>query len=274
MTIEKYLSLDYQSLPNVNIGDYIQVAASLNFLESEPSDLIERDNMSVYGGGGYLIANCWYAHNNETFPVHTKADIKFISFHLNTKIGELLLSDNVNVKFLKNLGPVGCRDYQTVEVLSKAGIEAYFSSCLTTTLGLMEANEKLDKERSRICVTDVVSTLPARSFVGKITEFSRLFLFSIFKIPLILDILCKLKKNQPMEMKLSAKRYVSRLLYAVRTAFVVDQLFDKADLHLCDYYQHNFTAQDLSTRLLRLSYAKFLLHRYATAKLVVSSRIH
>ena len=79
MTIEKYLSLDYQSLPNVNIGDYIQVAASLNFLESEPSDLIERDNMSVYGGGGYLIANCWYAHNNETFPVHTKADIKFIS---------------------------------------------------------------------------------------------------------------------------------------------------------------------------------------------------
>ena len=40
MLIEKYLSLDYQSLPNVNIGDYIQVAASLNFLESEPSDLI------------------------------------------------------------------------------------------------------------------------------------------------------------------------------------------------------------------------------------------
>ncbi|MHB9292886.1 hypothetical protein Holit_01999 [Hollandina sp. SP2] len=39
------------------------------------------------------------------------------------------------IKYLKKHEPIGCRDYGTVKLLGKYGINAYFSGCLTLTLG-------------------------------------------------------------------------------------------------------------------------------------------
>jgi lipopolysaccharide biosynthesis glycosyltransferase/tetratricopeptide (TPR) repeat protein len=56
----------------------------------------------------------------------------FISFHLNKPY--LLTAEAI--AYLKRFEPVGCRDWSTVYWLLNAGVEAFFSGCITLTLAL------------------------------------------------------------------------------------------------------------------------------------------
>jgi len=82
-----------------------------------------------------LICNGWYSETPENWPPADNYEPLFISFHVtnehnsNKKI--------VNSKFYdyyKKYEPIGCRDYDTVELFKSIGIDAYFSGCLTLTL--------------------------------------------------------------------------------------------------------------------------------------------
>jgi hypothetical protein len=56
--------------------------------------------------------------------------------------GQTLMSAIENSKALRDFfncyGPVGCRDYSSLSLLTKAGIDAYFSGCLTLTFEGMD----------------------------------------------------------------------------------------------------------------------------------------
>ena len=64
------------------------------------------------------------------FPLHRNLRPIFISFHCNKR--DLLTPEAI--EYLKRYGPVGCRDWTTVDLLLSCGVPAFFSGCLTTTI--------------------------------------------------------------------------------------------------------------------------------------------
>lgn len=89
--------------------------------------------------GTWAIAFGWYMHPmfklKYDAPLNPNLRPVFVSFHIN-EIG--LLSPEM-IEYLKKYSPVGCRDWNTVHLLLAAGIPAFFSGCLTTTIDTVYA---------------------------------------------------------------------------------------------------------------------------------------
>ena len=87
--------------------------------------------------GAWMVAFGWHMHPlydlRYDFPYHPNIRPLFISFHLNRLD---MLTDEAQ-DYLRRHGPVGCRDWSTVFLLLSAGIDAFFSGCLTTTLDML-----------------------------------------------------------------------------------------------------------------------------------------
>ena len=84
--------------------------------------------------GTWALCFGWYMHAlfsmRHGFPLHRNLRPIFISFHCN-KRG---LLTPAAIDYLKRYGPVGCRDWTTVDLLLSVGVPAFFSGCLTTTI--------------------------------------------------------------------------------------------------------------------------------------------
>ena len=97
---------------------------------------VDRDfsSMSDVPDGTWMIAFGWHMHPlfdlRYDFPYHPSIRPLFVSFHVNRLD---MLTDEA-MAYLRRHGPVGCRDWNTVFLLLSAGIDAFFSGCLTTTV--------------------------------------------------------------------------------------------------------------------------------------------
>ena len=84
--------------------------------------------------GTWTLCFGWFMHQlfrmGYGFPLHDALRPLFVSFHCNKR--DLLTDDAI--AYLKRYGPVGCRDWTTVYLLLSAGVPAFFSGCLTTTV--------------------------------------------------------------------------------------------------------------------------------------------
>ena len=69
-------------------------------------------------------------HMRHGFPLHRNLRPIFVSFHCNKR--DLLTPEAV--EYLKRYGPIGCRDWTTVDLLLSMDVPAFFSGCLTTTI--------------------------------------------------------------------------------------------------------------------------------------------
>jgi hypothetical protein len=67
------------------------------------------------------------------FPFPESVRPVFLSFHCHS---EDLLSERV-CDYLRANGPVGCRDLSTLQMLTVRSVPAYFTGCLTSTLGVL-----------------------------------------------------------------------------------------------------------------------------------------
>ena len=98
---------------------------------------VNRDasNLDVLPEPTWMLAFGWYMHDwfggRSDFPFHPAIRPVFISFHCNRRT---MLSGEA-LDYLRRYGPVGCRDWNTVHLLLSAGVPAFFSGCLTTTVG-------------------------------------------------------------------------------------------------------------------------------------------
>lgn len=98
---------------------------------------IDRDFSSgrEYPENTWLISNGWFMHRNfqgpVDFPYPKNVLPLMISFHIQDPD---VLTDEV-VKELKRIEPIGCRDWTTLYRLRDFGIKAFFSGCVTTTVG-------------------------------------------------------------------------------------------------------------------------------------------
>jgi lipopolysaccharide biosynthesis glycosyltransferase len=84
--------------------------------------------------GTWLIAFGWHMHSlfdlRYDFPYHPAIRPLFLSFHVN----RLDMLSDAALAYLRAHGPVGCRDWTTVFLQLGAGVDAFFSGCLTSTV--------------------------------------------------------------------------------------------------------------------------------------------
>lgn len=142
---ELYKLLAVSTEKQVNIGDYIQALAAAQFLP-KTDGFIQREKLKEYDGERCkVIMNGWYMHHTEQWPPSEKITPLFVAFHINASAKEGLVSKE-SIDYLKRFQPVGCRDYHTRDLLLSKGVDAYFSACLTLTLGMRyKSDEKEDK---------------------------------------------------------------------------------------------------------------------------------
>ncbi len=97
---------------------------------------VDRDvsTLAAIPEGTWMVAFGWHMHPlfdlRYEFPYHRGLRPIFVSFHVNRLE---MLSDEA-LAYLRAHGPVGCRDWSTVYLLLSAGVDAFFTGCLTSTV--------------------------------------------------------------------------------------------------------------------------------------------
>lgn len=239
-TCEKNLALIYEykchngyAPDSVNLGDYIQTLAALQFYPSV-DEFVDRDSLSNLNDcGDKAIINGWY-HLFDGHLISENFNPLMVSINVSGFSNEASL-DKV-LRSWKRLGPIGCRDKRTVEILKEKGIEAYFSSCLTTTF------KKSNNARKGVVVSDLW-------FLKSIFEMRGENLFPVNR-------LIKKKIREFKYSKILKKLILSSCKYSADIKYVT--------------HESSFSL----THEERFERARELLNIYSKAELVITSRIH
>jgi hypothetical protein len=223
-----------------NLGDYIQSLAAMQYLPRIDS-YIPRDKLnSKIEEKTIVIMNGWFTHNPENWPPNDNILPLFVSFHLNSHVAEVLLSKKQNVEYLKKYSPIGCRDINTVNFLKEKGIDAYYSSCLTTTLDFKYKSKKRTED---IYIVDVLYKNDYKSLYRR---------SPVRIIPHIL------------KGKFSRRNERDKIIKDL----IPQSLLEKATYLTNSYRSKDYTSEE------RFTLAEEMVKKFATAKLIITSRIH
>lgn len=230
-----YGLLTYLAWPEYNAGDYIQSLAAARFLPLIDK-YVNREKLNEYKGTPLkMILNGWFMHKPAQWPPSEKIEALPLSFHLNSQAKEMLSPGGI--EWFKKYEAIGCRDEYTRELLHTAGIETYLSGCLTTTF-----DNTYGPRGDDVYFADVLFRVPGWSTSARTP---REFLKAIISGDV---------------MKLSTR---NRLL---------SELFDEDILERAKVISHYHPARHSEKE--RFAVAECLLEKYATARLVVTSRLH
>jgi hypothetical protein len=207
-----------------NLGDDAQALAAREFMP-RVDYFVHRDSIGNFAPSASddkvkIILNGWFM-GSRSWPPAESIEPLFVSFHIGQHHydedkkwgGKSVLLEKSSIAYLKERGPIGCRDISTLKLLEAKGVEAYFSGCLTLTLG------------------------------------------SILKKPI----------------ETAAREEI----LLVEPNLDLRTLFESIPLHLrpkTSFVTHQTTLTGPPE--LRLSTVSAMLHRYASAKLVITSRLH
>lgn len=234
--IVSYGLLTYLAWPEYNAGDYIQSLAAARFLP-RVDKYINRERLSEYRGEPVkMILNGWFMHRPANWPPAHSINPLLTSFHLNCQAKDQVLTKK-GIEWFRSNGPVGCRDQYTREVLSEHGIDTYMSGCLTSTF-----ENTYGYRTSDVYFADVLFRVPGWNTSART---AREFLKAVFYGDVV-----KLNKRTQL----------------------LEQIFTADLLKNAKQISHYHTARHSEAE--RFNVAKSLLEKYATAKLVVTSRLH
>lgn len=237
----KYGLLTYDENKKVyNVGDNVQSLAAKQFLP-RVDEFINREKLGDYRGGKTkLIMNGWFTHNIHNWVPSDDIEPLFVSFHMNNSAAPYMLSEK-GIAYLKKHEPIGCRDQFSADTLKEKGIDAYFTGCLTLTLDTYKVD---DSERGDdIYIVDPLYSYPT---LEKVTYDYKRFLRSILDGKLF-----KLgKKKKHLE------------------GFIDSDLLKTAK------YVNQEPPANSHTDAEKFALAEEILHKYARARLVITSRIH
>lgn len=266
-----------------NIGDYVQSVASNQFI-SHRDVIIEQEEADVYkstdGRRCRLIMNGWFQWRAENWPPSEDVYPLLVSMHISPLREEQLLSPN-GIEFLKKYSPVGCRDLYTEKLLNDRGIPAYFSACVTLTLGNKYHVD--ENERKGIYIVDPYFEIPAlyEDVDGKKILNDDVFNEFVIEYSKHADVINELasrkffKEYSPtgfLDRDDSDYRpfYKATCFYKVYSQKFSDEILLNAEYitHWIDVDMANQTTEDL------FDIAEGLVKQYAAAELVITSRIH
>lgn len=243
---------------SINIGDYIQAVAAEQFFDRIDT-YVERERLDEYQGEPIkMIMNGWYMHEPKHWPPAKNINPLFVAFHVNSLAKDSLLAPE-SINYLKQYEPIGCRDFGTVDLLKSKGIDAYFSACMTLTLGY---KYKTNKNSGKCYFVDPFYILNCNDYVTCIRN--------LIELPFCFSSVKKIQK------KMGKSSSFKDLLALVSFYREYKKLFDKELLLSAEYIRHesiNFHIQ-FPTDEDKLNYAKTLVKKYAEASLVITSRIH
>jgi len=127
-----------------NLGDYVQTLATMQFC-NDPI-FVDREHLDSYCGEKVkMIMNSWFISYPKNWPPSDDIEPLFVSSHF-TDISLKQILNEKGKKYFKKYEPIGCRDTATCNTLQKNGINAYFSACLTLTLGKTYKRENIGNE--------------------------------------------------------------------------------------------------------------------------------
>lgn len=264
----KRIIVTYEGYEETNIGDYIQSLAAKQFVpksEEQQIKYFNRDELNSYEEDAKVIMNGWFTHKPQNWPPSKSIKPLFVAFHLNSSAYKELLSP-ASLDYFKAHEPIGCRDENTTEVLRSHGVDAYFSSCLTTTLGYKYKSAEND---GNIYVVDAVHYVPESQ--RRLQKY-KFLLYYIIHFRGVNKFINSALKNNSYNVNLTNE--YNRFCCLIRSYRIVKQLISKEDMEkvvVLTQFHHSF---ELPTNEERFSRAEDLLHKYARAKLVITSRIH
>ena len=128
-----YATLSYHSrvkTGGINVGNELQGYPGLQFLPFI-DNLLDRDNLfSNENNDQHIEAffNAWWGDGRAKWPPQSNIDPIFLSVHINDDMKPIWKKD---VDYLLPRAPIGCRDLSTVDFLTKLGVSAFFSGCMT-----------------------------------------------------------------------------------------------------------------------------------------------
>jgi hypothetical protein len=161
-----------------NLGDEIQSIAAKQFLPRVDA-WADRERLDEFRASKphKIILNGWFLHRPEHWPPSQALQPLVISFHLTREIvsGSNVTmaapSDTVlrgsGLEFLRRHEPIGARDLDTLAQLQSAGVDAYFSGCLTLTLRATTPVKKRENVYA-VDVSDDVFASMSRRYHGPI----------------------------------------------------------------------------------------------------------
>ena len=259
MKVMKYKLLSVsKNVPAVNIGDYIQALASSQFYP-HVDGFVERDELSLYDGDECgVIMNGWYMANPDNWPPSEKIKPLFVAFHINSKAKTAMKSPQ-SIAYLKRYEPIGCRDYYTRDMLLQNGVQAYFSGCMTLTLG---KNYRCEKKNDKVYFVD-----PYFETHWNVNTVIRGLMYLLKNLRSV----SKIAKRYPERKSFMRKCFILTAFHREYKKYFPVEVLENAE-YICQ--QSHYYNEKFSTDAELLSEAERLVKNYAKARLVVTSRIH
>lgn len=245
----------------INIGDYIQALASAQYLPQIDKYIERETELKTYSGEEVsMIMNGWYMNYPQNWPPSSLINPLFVSLHIN-KCGLPDFLNSTSIAYLKNHEPIGCRDQNTVKLLQEKNINAYFSGCMTLTLGF---KYKSNTRNNKVYIVEPYTCQAGLWNKHKWISL-KTFIYMLTHIKDIKTISSKKKEN-------GLKHY----FYNAYFLKAYSKVFDYKMLIEAEYInQYNYDIQkQYPTQNDKMRYAEELIKKYAQASCVITSRIH
>lgn len=245
----------------INIGDYVQALAAKQFFATTDICLERETDLKKYEGESVkMIMNGWYMNHPENWPPSNKIVPLYVALHIN-RCGLPDFLDEESVDYFKRHEPIGCRDTKSVELLKEKGVDAYFTGCLTLTLGRKYKSTQRD---GKVYVVE-----PYTKTAGLVSYSKKESLKTVFYL------LSHYSDVKYIAAKKKEKG-VKSLFYNAYFLKEYSKVFDYKMLVDAEYVnQYNYDIQqDYPTQEDKLLYAESLVKKYAKASCVITSRIH
>ena len=267
-----------------NIGDYVQTVASMQFSEPKYDEVIEQEEADFYksddGRKCRLIMNGWFQWRAENWPPSEDIIPMLVSMHFSPLRQEQLLTPK-GIEFLKKNAPVGCRDHYTEQLFLSRGIPAYFSACVTLTLG--KKYKVQDAERKGIYFVDPFIDIPAlyEEVDGKqvlnVEAFNEFWEVYTNHRDVIEDLASRtfFKEYLPTgfldrDESIYRPYYKAACFYKIYSQKFSDELILQAE-YITHWLDIDMAKQDTYDMI---DIAEGLVKKYAKAEMVITSRIH
>ena len=245
---------------NVNIGDYIQALASRQFV-GNTDIFIERETelKSYCSELVKMIMNGWYTNNPQNFPPSELIKPLFVAFNISKQgVPDMLRPECI--EYYKKFEPIGCRDMNTMQMLQEKGVDAYFSGCMTLTLGKTYYSD--EKEEKYYVVDPYFRKSNIRKHPMIALRFAASFIMNYSTIKSI---------SKKRGGKCIKDYWQDGIFFTAYSKVVSKDILSEAE------YINQYNLQihkDYPSNEDKMMYAEELVKKYAKAKLVVTSRIH